>query len=150
MVQLSFQAVKNIEIGPDKTFTMPDNAKWMEGSVKNIIINSEKGETLENVEYISDKRYHDFLILRQMQSKYEFNIGAAKGWCIIEYGFPHYFRSHVRNNSFEVSVLRIYFSKDSKSENIRNTSRAILKEFQVMIQQKYEDILKIIHDFTTL
>lgn len=138
---LSFEAVKNIEIGPDKTFTMPDNAKWMEGSVKNIIINSEKGETLENVEYISDKQYHEFLILRQVQAQYKFSIGALKGRCIVEYGFPHYFRSHVRNNAFEVSVSKIYFSKDSKSENSRNASRAILKEFQDMIQQKYDSIL---------
>ena len=138
---LSFEAVKNIEIGPDKTFTMPDNAKWMEGSVKNIIINSEKGETLENVEYISDKQYHEFLILRQVQAQYNFSIGALKGRCIVEYGFPHYFRSHVRNNAFEVSVSKIYFSKDSKSENSRNASRAILKEFQDMIQQKYDSIL---------
>ena len=138
---LSFEAVKNIEIGPDKTFTMPDNVKWMEGSVKNIIINSEKGETLENVEYISDKQYHKFLILRQVQAQYKFSIGALKGRCIVEYGFPHYFRSHVRNNAFEVSVSKIYFSKDSKSENSRNASRAILKEFQDMIQQKYDSIL---------
>lgn len=140
---LTFEAVKNIEIGPDKTFTMPDNAKWMEGSVKNIIINSEKGETLENVEYISDKQYHEFLILRQVQAKYKFSFGALKGRCIVEYGFPHYFRSHVRNNSFEVSVPKIYFSKDSRSENSRNASRAILKEFQDMLQQKYDSVLEI-------
>lgn len=138
---LSFEAVKNIEIGPDKTFTMPDNAKWMEGAVKNIIINSEKGETLENVEYISDKQYHEFLILRQVQAQYKFSFGALKGLCIVEYGFPHYFRSHIRNNAFEVSVSKIYFSKDSKSENSRNVSRAILKEFQDMIQQKYDSVL---------
>lgn len=140
---LTFEAVKNIEIGPDKTFTMPDNAKWMEGSVKNIIINSEKGETLENVEYISDKQYHEFLILRQVQAQYKFSFGALKGRCIVEYGFPHYFRSHVRNNAFEVSVPKVYFSKDSKSENARNASRAILKEFQNMIQQKYDSAIGI-------
>ena len=140
---LIFEAVKNIEIGPDKTFTLPDNAKWMEDSVKNIIINSEKGETLENVEYISDKQYHEFLILRQVQAQYKFSFGTLKGWCIVEYGFPHYFRSHVRNNTFEVSVPKVYFSKDSKSENARNASRAILKEFQNMIQQKYDSAIGI-------
>lgn len=140
---LNFEAVKNIEIGPDKTFTMPDNAKWMEGSVKNIIINSEKGETLENVEYISDKQYHEFLILRQVQAQYKFSFGALKGRCIVEYGFPHYFRSHVRNNAFEVSVPKVYFSKDSKSENARYASRNILKEFQNMIQQKYDSAIGI-------
>lgn len=138
---LSFEAVKNIEIGPDRKFNMPDNTKWMGGSVKNIIINSEKGETLENIEYISDKKYHEFLILRKVQAQYKFSFGVLEGQCIVEYGFPHYFRSHVRNHSFEVSVPKIYFSKDSKSENSRNASRFILKEFQAMIQQKYDSVL---------
>lgn len=140
---LLFEAVKNVEIGPDKTFTMPDNVKWMEGSVKNIIINSEKGETLGNIEYISNNEYHEFLILRKVQAQYKFQLGAQKGTCIIEYGFPHYFRSNVKNNSLEVSVQKIYFSKESKSENSKNATRAILKEFQEMIQQKYESIVKV-------
>lgn len=138
---LSFEAVKNIEIGPDRKVNMPDNTKWMGGSVNNIIINSEKGKTLENIEYISDKQYHEFLILRKVQAQYKFSFGVLEGQCIVEYGFPHYFRSHVRNHSFEVSVPKIYFSKDSKSENSRNASRFILKEFQDMIQQKYDSIL---------
>lgn len=138
---LSFEAVKNIKIGPDRKVNMPDNTKWMGGSVKNIIINSEKGKTLENIEYISDKQYHEFLILRKVQAQYKFSFGVLEGQCIVEYGFPHYFRSHVRNHSFEVSVPKIYFSKDSKSENSRNASRFILKEFQDMIQQKYDSIL---------
>lgn len=139
---LSFEAVKNIEIGPDRKVNMPDNTKWMGGSVKNIIINSEKGKTLENIEYISDKQYHEFLILMKVQAQYKFSFGVLEGQCIVEYGFPHYFRSHVRNHSFEVSVPKIYFSKDSKSENSRNASRFILKEFQDMIQQKYDSVLK--------
>ena len=139
---LSFEAVKNIEIGPDRKVNMPDNTKWMGGSVKNIIINSEKGKTLENIEYISDKQYHEFLILRKVQAQYKFSFGVLEGQCIVEYGLPHYFRSHVRNHSFEVSVPKIYFSKDSKSENSRNASRFILKEFQDMIQQKYDSVLK--------
>ena len=138
---LSFEAVKNIEIGPDRKVNMPDNTKWMGGSVKNIIINSEKGKTLENIEYISDKQYHEFLILRKVQAQYKFSFGVLEGQCIVEYGFPHYFRSHVRNHSFEVSIPKIYFSKDSKSENSRNASRFILKEFQDMIQQKYDSVL---------
>lgn len=138
---LSFEAVKNIEIGPDRKVNMPDNTKWMGGSVKNIIINSEKGKTLEKIEYISDKQYHEFLILRKVQAQYKFSFGVLEGQCIVEYGFPHYFRSHVRNHSFEVSVPKIYFSKDSKSENSRNASRFILKEFQDIIQQKYDSVL---------
>ena len=137
---LTFEAVKNIEIGPDRTFTMPDDAKWMEGSVRNIIINSEKGETLGNVEYISNPIYHGVLILRQIQAQYKFQIGTAIGTCILEYGFPHYFRKHVKNKTFETSISKIYFSKDSKAVNIRSTSRSILNEFENLFQAEYKQI----------
>lgn len=135
---LRFKAVKNIEIGPDKTFSMPNDGKWMEGSVRNIIINSEKGQTLENIEYISNSEYHESLILRQIQAQYKFQFGAVKGVCIIEYGFPHYFRTHAKGTSFETSISKIYFSKDSKGENVKSTSRRILNEFQILYQQKFD------------
>ncbi|MHB8065768.1 MAG: GapS4b family protein [Ruminiclostridium sp.] len=136
---LTFEAVKNIEIGPDKIFSMPNGAKWMEGSVRNIIINSEKGETLENIEYISNVDYHKSLILRQIQAQYKFEFGGVNGTCIIEYGFPHYFRKYAKGTSFESSISNIYFSKSSKGENIKSTSRKILNEFQNLYQQKFDE-----------
>lgn len=135
---LRFQAVKNIEIGPDKTIKLPNEGKWMEGSVRNIIINSEKGQTLENIEYISNKDYHKSLILRQIQAQYIFDFGSTKGTCIIEYGFPHYFRKHIRGKSFESSIGKIYFTKNSGSSSPKNASRKILDEFQKLYQEKYE------------
>ena len=138
---LKFQAVKNFEIGPDKTFEMPNDVKWMEGSVRNIIINSEKGETLQNVEFISNPVYHEVLILREIQAQYSFEIGGMKGRCIIEYGFPHYFRKYARTKLFEASIAKIYFSKDSKGTNYRIASRNILDEFQKLYQQRYDEIL---------
>ena len=136
---LKFKAVKNIEIGPDREskHQLPDSAKWMDGSVKNIIINSEKGETLENVEYISEESYHEVLILRQIQAEYEFEFAGMKGKCIIEYGFPHYFRKNIKGNAFESRLANIYFSKTSKSQNIKNATRLILKEFEKLYQSKY-------------
>ena len=49
------------------------------------------------------------------------------------------FRHSITNSK----LSRIYFSKDSKSENSKNASRAVLKEFQDMIQQKYNSIFEI-------
>ncbi len=138
---LRFQAVKNVEIGPDKTIKLPNEGKWMEGSVKNIIINSEKGETLENIEYISNTVYHESLILREVQAQYRFDFGSIKGTCIIEYGFPHYFRNYARGKSFESSIAKIYFAKDSSSNSYKSASRKVLDEFEKLYQEKYE-ILK--------
>lgn len=140
---LIFEAVKNIEIGPDRNHPLPENAKWMEDCVKNIIINSEKGETLGNVEYISNKEYHESLILREIQAQFKFKIGLAEGRCIIEYGFPHYFRTYSRGYAFEVSVHKIYFSKNSKSQNIKTTSRAILNEFELTYQKVFNNIKQL-------
>lgn len=141
---LEFEAVKNIEIGPDRESKqpLPDSAKWMNGSVKNIIINSEKGETLENVEYISDPSYHDVLILRQVQAQYRFEFGEMNGRCIIEYGFPHYFRKNVKGDSFESRLANIYFGKASKSQNVKNATRLILEEFEKLYQMQYHSCLK--------
>lgn len=121
---------------------MPDSAKWMNGSVKNIIINSEKGETLENVEYISDPSYHDVLILRQVQAQYRFEFGEMNGFCIIEYGFPHYFRKYVKGDAFESRLANIYFGKTSKSQNVKNATRLILEEFEKLYQTQYHLCLK--------
>lgn len=141
---LEFEAVKNIEIGPDRESKqpLPDSAKWMNGSVKNIIINSEKGETLENVEYISDPSYHDVLILRQVQAQYRFEFGEMNGFCIIEYGFPHYFRKYVKGDAFESRLANIYFGKTSKSQNVKNATRLILEEFEKLYQTQYHLCLK--------
>lgn len=137
---LRFQAVKNVEIGPDKTIKLPNDGKWMEGSVRNIIINSEKGETLENIEYISNTVYHKSLILREVQAQYGFDFGSIKGTCIIEYGFPHYFRNYARGKSFESSIVKIYFAKDSSSNSHKSASRKILDEFEKLYQEKYETL----------
>lgn len=101
--------------------------------------NSEKGETLENIEYISNVDYHKSLILRQIQAQYKFEFGGVNGTCIIEYGFPHYFRKYAKGTSFESSISNIYFSKSSKGENVKSTSRKILSEFQNLYQQKYDE-----------
>ena len=68
---LEFQAIKNVEIGPDNQVSIPQS-KWISEDVQNLIINSVKGKTLGTLEYITDEQYRDFLILRQVQAQYKF------------------------------------------------------------------------------
>jgi hypothetical protein len=139
---IKFVAVKNVEIGPDKDIEikLPSYGRWMEGGIRNIIINSEAGETLENLEFISEEEYHKVLILRKLQVEYKFEFATSKGTCIIEYGFPHYFRKQLRSRAFEVSIARLYFSKDSKSTNSKTISRNILNEFKEFTQGVFDEI----------
>ena len=137
---LRFEAVSNIEIGPAENAKLPSDAKWMADCVKNMIIN---GESLQNIEYIRNPDYHNSLILREIAAKYSFKTGSAKGTCIIEYGFPHYFRKYSKDKSFQVSIPKVYFSKSSKSNNIKNVSRMLLNEFEEMKDLKYTQIKRL-------
>lgn len=139
---LEFQAIKNVEIGPDNQVSIPQS-KWISEDVQNLIINSVKGKTLGTLEYITDEQYHDFLILRQVQAQYKFNICGASGKCIIEYGFPQYFRTHKRNTSFSSSISKVYFDKATKNANETGTRRAILKEFSLLLQDEFKKITNI-------
>ncbi len=136
---LEFQAIKNVEIGPDREITIPED-KWISEDVQNLIINSVKGKTLGSLEYISNEQYRDFLILRQVQAQYKFNIGIASGTCIIEYGFPQYFRTHKRNTSFSSSISKVYFDKGTKNASETGIRRAILKEFNLLLQDELKSI----------
>lgn len=139
---LKYKSVRNIEIGPDKkvdiAIAVPNMA--LDNSVKNIIINSDKGETLQNIEYVKNALYHKVLILRAMQVEYNFKIGNAYGSCIIEYGFPHFFRSYKKTKEFEVTINKVWFGKNSVGENVKTASRKILSEFNEFYQNEFGKI----------
>lgn len=89
---LKYKSVKNIEIGRDKTLkvAMEETGLLFDDGVRNVIINGEKGETLNNIEYVVNEAYYDFLILRALQVEYNFDYVSAKGVCLLEFGFPHF------------------------------------------------------------
>lgn len=71
-----------------------------------------------------------------------FEFGEMNGFCIIEYGFPHYFRKYVKGDAFESRLANIYFGKTSKSQNVKNATRLILEEFEKLYQTQYHLCLK--------
>lgn len=139
---LKFKSVRNIEIGPDKTLKLPSSQSTviLDNSVKNIIINGEKGETLKNIEYVTNETYHKSLILRAIQVEYSFNVVGANGTCIIEYGFPHFFRSYKKSTVFEVTINKLWFAKGSISNNNKSASRKILNEFNAFQIEEFKKI----------
>ncbi|AOL28456.1 hypothetical protein ACFC1U_17065 [Bacillus subtilis] len=136
---LKFNAVKNIEIGRDKAqqVAMQEAGLLFDDGVRNVIINGEKGETLNNIEYIVNEAYYNFLILRALQVEYKFDYGYAKGVCILEFGFPHFFRKSKKSKEFEVIVNKVFLNKGSRSENIKSVTRKILKDFNSFYQKEF-------------
>lgn len=139
---LKYKSVRNIEIGPDKTTNLhlTQSTIILDNSVKNIIINGEKGETLQNIEYVTNKIFHKALILRAVQVEYSFNVVGASGTCIIEYGFPHFFRSYKKSKVFEVTINKLWFDKNSVSSNTKSASRKVLGEFNNFYMNEYKKI----------
>lgn len=141
---LEFKSVKNLEIGPDKTIDLSscNLDVLLDNSVKNIIINSEKGETLQNIEYVTNKEYHKILILRAIQIEYKFEISGAYGSCIVEFGFPHFFRSNKKSQEFEVTINKIWFGKNSVGQGVKTASRKILDELNEFYQVQFYNIIQ--------
>lgn len=139
---LKYKSVRNIEIGPDKTTNLhiTQSTVLLDNSVKNIIINGEKGETLQNIEYVTNEIYHKVLILRAIQVEYSFNVVGANGTCIIEYGFPHFFRSYKKTKVFEVTINKLWIGKNSVGSNIKSTSRKVLNECNDFYLREYKKI----------
>jgi len=141
---LKYKSVKNIEIGRDKTQqgAMEETGLLFDDSVRNVIINGEKGETLNNIEYIVNEDYYEFLILRALQVEYSFDYVSAKGVCILEFGFPHYFRNTKRSEEFEVIVNKVFLNKSSHGENIKSVTRKILSDFNRFYQEEFNEKLE--------
>jgi len=139
---LKFKSVRNIEIGPDKTTNLhlTKSTVLLDNSVKNIIINGERGETLQNIEYVTNEIYHKVLILRAIQVEYSFEVVGASGTCIIEYGFPHFFRNNKKSKVFEVTINKLWVGKSSVSSNTKSASRKVLNEFNTFYVREFKKI----------
>jgi hypothetical protein len=134
---LEFETIKNVEIGPDKSKPIPTEADWMARDVKNMIIN---GDALQNLEFIQKDKYHDFLILREIEAKYKFNYAGGKGSCIIEFGFPHYFRTRNISTEFQVEMVHLYLYRENSEANKKNITRFLIEEFNNLKAEKYKMI----------
>lgn len=137
--KLKYRSLVNLEIGIDRECKLDDTIKWIGDEVKNIIINSEDKQSLQNIEYIANKEYHSVLRIRTIKALYDYNIDGANGSCIIEFGFPSFFRKYSKNNEFEMSVNKFYKAKDSKEYSERKRSLAILNEFNSLVVTAFEN-----------
>lgn len=138
--KLKYKSLVNLEIGIDRTCKISDSIKWIGDEVKNVIINSEDKQTLQNIEYITNKDYHSVLKIRTIKAIYIYDIDGAKGNCIIEFGFPSFFRKYAKNNEFEMVVNKLYKAKENKEHSERKSSLSILSEFNTLVMSAFENI----------
>jgi hypothetical protein len=137
---LQFEGIRNVEIGPIENVSLPTDVQWMAQKVKNMIIN---GNSLQDIDFIKDNRYHNCLILREIEAKYKFNYSGAKGSCIIEFGFPHYFRKNTSSNEFQATMVFLHLSRENSNVNKKNVTRFLMEEFNALKTEKYKIIKQV-------
>jgi len=132
---LQFDEIKDIELGPDPDNPPKNPNSIFQQNVKKVIIN---GNSLERNSLLTDDEQKDNLLLRSIEAKYSFNCNGVKGYCTLQYGFMHFFRSQSTSQDFQVALLHL----KSKSSNKNTLNSFVLNKFEYMKKKLYE-----IYDF---
>lgn len=112
-----FKDVTNIEFGPEEGAQLPDEIKWMQDKVSNMIM---KGNHLHAMKFIAEEKFHKSLILEEIEAKYEFEYSAAKGTCSIVYGFPDYIKSSDRETEFETRMSSLKLANQANKKKVED------------------------------
>lgn len=133
---MKFVEIKDIELGPDPESPPKDPNSIIQQNVKKVIIN---GNALEGNSLLKNDADKDHLILRSVEAKYEFNHKGTKGFCVLQYGFMHFFRNQNTSQEFQVALLYL----NSKAINKAALNNFVLEQFEQMKK-------KILQQYNTL
>ncbi|MDO8990057.1 MAG: hypothetical protein Q7U91_10540 [Sideroxyarcus sp.] len=124
---LNFDELSEIEIIRDESAgSLPNDPaiSWMEGKVKKIRVSGEK---LDKLGLITNKGFHRYCFLIKMSARYQFQSGANKGSCAVDFWFGGK-TAHDRdfsNTEMNISIERI--SKVSNRTAEQEVRRSILR-----------------------
>lgn len=109
--------IKDISIKPEET-TLPEEIKWME-DINKILLS---GKSLDKKYFIGEEKYHENLILWNIEALFTFDFKGQTGKCTINFGFPDFLSSKSENAEFELNISSI-----SPNKTIDSGSRKILR-----------------------
>lgn len=128
---LTFEEIRDVEIGPDPENPPKNPNSIIQENVKKLIIN---GTALEgNIALTSDDDKEN-LILRSLEVSYSFNFKGIIGKCILQYGFMHFFRNQNTSQEFQVALQYLKFKGNGNKTAISNF---ILEQFDILKEQEY-------------
>jgi len=107
--------IKDISIKPEET-TLPEEIKWMEDMNKILL----SGKSLDKKYFIGEEKYHENLILWEIEALFTFTFKGHIGECVINFGFPDFSSSKLENAEFELNISSVTPKKtiDSRSKKI--------------------------------
>jgi hypothetical protein len=122
----AFEDVVDIEFSPDSKSKLPDGMEWMERRIDDLKVN---GKGLHETFFITNKEYHRFVHLYQMDTRYAFDYKGLKGKCVISAGFPEYGKHREAQAEFEVNVKSMSFENPPKTIARSEIRKILLREF---------------------
>jgi hypothetical protein len=136
---LTFDDVVDIEFSPDSKSKLPDSMEWMESRIDDLKVN---GKGLHETFFITNKAYHRFVHLYQMDTRYVFDYKGLNGKCVISAGFPGYGKSREDQAEFEVNVKSMSFETTPKTIAKSEVGKILLREFDRL---KLESLARLNH-----
>jgi 3-phenylpropionate/cinnamic acid dioxygenase small subunit len=104
-ISITFKDIYDIEFKPDPGVTLPSDLSWMHDKSKVILV----GKAIENTNFLRDTENYKFLILWNVESSYDFDIGGIKGSISLQIGFPDYPRGYNKNSELIITSSKIMF-----------------------------------------
>lgn len=116
---IEFKDVENIHfiISEKNQNSMPEDLQDLKDKVKHSLFS---GQSLQEINYIKDKRYHETLIFTEIHAKFKFKINDVGGEFEIQYGFPDLKKKDANKSEFEFKVTDVVLDQEiilGKKEN---------------------------------
>lgn len=93
---LKFDALKSLNIEIDETKSLPSEMEWMKSQIDELKLDGKK---INEIDFVKDKKYYQYLKCWSMSSRYKFDDIKGKGECKIKFEFHRN-----SNNEFEINI----------------------------------------------
>lgn len=113
---LKFDALKSLNIEIDETKSLPSDMEWMKSKIDELKLDGKK---INEIVFITDTKYYQYLKCWSMLSRYKFDDVRGKGDCKIKFEFH-------RNSNYEFEINIETLVVDDKKLDKKLLEREIL------------------------
>jgi hypothetical protein len=124
---LEFIDIVDVQFSPDTINSLPEGIDWMEQKIADLKLN---GSTLHQTIFFTDIKYHDFICLYNVDSKFKFDVKGLTGQCVFSVGFPDYRKDKNLNAEMEVNIKSISFDNSSINVSKSEVKQVLLREIE--------------------
>ncbi|MCQ2262273.1 MAG: hypothetical protein MJZ42_03855 [Bacteroidales bacterium] len=129
--------IKDISIKPDDDSVLPEEINWMD-NMKKILLS---GDSLNDKFFMKDTKYHNSIILWNMDALFSYNYKGEKGKFTISLGFPDY-PNKFSNAEFEMNISQFSSEKRLSTTDKNKLKSKLLSEMDRQKNIVYNNFLE--------